>query len=415
MPSTAANGKVRTPPRDYFERLRAPDHPLTDAEKKIALAEIRRRYAALREKYRNEADQFRFITFLRIGDLEGIFEDRYGLHLPDDDAGWDELIVMANHLAHYGGATATIVGRIVEWAALHAPTIATDRVAALASKVAARPIKWSADKLAWRMRLTMEDRTRLGITTIGAFDVGKKDRPEWLAAHHRKRKADDRRAEGVPTRAEWRANSDTARKPWEAMGMSRRTWHRRGKPMPEAGHGASPAKPARGTGAADHKEIERAARPVPTRTASRAAGQGADQEAPANGSAANLDRQRGGDAVPVHEDECGREAANPRRQRAAGATQPSIDAAPSFMDGTGFECAEAREVRAQAATSAATGIRHQMIDLARAVRAMPRPAFLIGQRGHGAPARVGWAPAASGGLGGWIAPGWVPQRVAGRL
>jgi hypothetical protein len=206
----AANRKTRTAPRDYFDRLHAPDHPLTDAEIEIALAEIRHRYAAMREKYRSEADPFRFMTFMRVGDLESIFEDRYNLHLPDDDAGWDDLVVMANHLAHYGGATETVVGRVVEWAALHAPTISTDRVTALASKVAARPLKWSADKLAWRMRLTMEDRTRLGVTTIGAFDVGKKDRPEWLAAHHRKRKAADRRAEGVPTRAEWQANSDAA-------------------------------------------------------------------------------------------------------------------------------------------------------------------------------------------------------------
>ena len=394
MHPPAANRKTRTAPRDYFERLRAPDHPLTDAEIEIALAEIKNRYAALREKYRNEADQFRFITFMRVGDLERIFEDRYGLHLPDDDAGWDDLVVMANHLAHYGGTTETVVGRIVEWAALHAPTISTDRVAALASKVAARPIKWSADKLAWRMRLTMEDRTRLGITTIGAFDVGKKDRPEWLAAHHRKRKADDRRAEGVQTRAEWRANSDTAHEWWKAMGMSRRTWYRKGKPMPEAGHGTTPApEAARGTGLADHIVRQRPAEPVPTSGA--AAAQEAVQDAPAIESGATPAQQReGGKAAPVAE-----------------APQPPIEAVPSFLNEATVERAEASRFGSQRGAD-----RHPPAD-----DRLPagRSGIAGGRMAGPRPSRADWRPQpatwrdtgadrrATGGFG----PGWVPQRA----
>jgi hypothetical protein len=407
MHSAAGIGKVRTAPRDYFERLRAPDHPLTDDEKKIALAEIKSRYAALREKYRSEAAQFRFITFMRVGDLESIFEDRYGLHLPDDDAGRDDLVVMANHLAHYGGAPETVVGRVVEWAALHAPTISTDRVTALASKVAARPIKWSADKLAWRMRLTMEDRTRLGITTIGAFDVGKKDRPEWLAAHHRKRKADDRRSEGVPTRAEWLANSDTANEWWKAMGMSRRTWYRKGKPMSEAGHGTKPApEAARGTGLADHIERQRPAEAVPTRTASgAAAAQEAVQEEAAIESAATPGQQRaGGNTAP-----------------AAEAPQPPIEIVP-FLNWTVFEGTKAGRLgdeRGREQTPGST-LRQQMIAFQRAVRSSPGMGWLVparrgpigvlNLRGGGAPAPYRWPRAASGGAGGRM----EPKRLVGR-
>ena len=32
-------------------------------------------------------------------------------------------------------------------------------------------------------------------------------------------------------RAEWEANSAARQKPWEAMGMSRATWYRKGKPL----------------------------------------------------------------------------------------------------------------------------------------------------------------------------------------
>ena len=66
-----------------------------------------------------------------------------------------------------------------------APTFSADKVAERADLVAEKPIKFRADTLAWRLRLTMEERTRLKITSIGAIDVPKEDRPEWLREHHR--------------------------------------------------------------------------------------------------------------------------------------------------------------------------------------------------------------------------------------
>ena len=93
--------------------------------------------------------------------------------------GWDDFIIVAHHLAHLGGAPNKVVTRIVEWA-MWAPTFSADKVAERADLVAEKPIKFRADTLAWRLRLTMEERTRLKITSIGAFDVPKEDRPEWL-------------------------------------------------------------------------------------------------------------------------------------------------------------------------------------------------------------------------------------------
>ena len=46
----------------------------------------------------------------------------------------------------------------------------------------------------------------------------------------RLRKEKQRRAAGVVDRATWERNALSRRKPWEALGISRRTWYRRGRP-----------------------------------------------------------------------------------------------------------------------------------------------------------------------------------------
>jgi hypothetical protein len=48
----------------------------------------------------------------------------------------------------------------------------------------------------------------------------------------RERHTARRRAAGAVDRATYEANALSRQKPWEALGMSRRTWYRKGKPMP---------------------------------------------------------------------------------------------------------------------------------------------------------------------------------------
>ena len=68
---------------------------------------------------------------------------------------------------------------------------------------------------------------RLGLTRIGACDVGKRARTilrkrrARLALQHKRRKA------GVRPRTEYLAQSLSRVRPWEAEGISRRTWERR--------------------------------------------------------------------------------------------------------------------------------------------------------------------------------------------
>jgi hypothetical protein len=99
----------------------------------------------------------------------------------------------------------------------------------------------SADALAKFLGVTYACRQRLRITTIGAIDVGERTRKELRRRQNRRAHEQRRRANGVRPRAEYRATSRTAIKPWEAAGMSRRTWYR--KRAVSHGTGTQPAVP----------------------------------------------------------------------------------------------------------------------------------------------------------------------------
>jgi hypothetical protein len=103
-------------------------------------------------------------------------------------------------------------------------------IAAITTKVIAKPIRWRADKLGIRLRLTEAERTRLGITTIGSIEVTKAERAKRRRERDRLRRQSQLRAQGAKPRADYEANSISRTKPWERLGMSRRTWYRAGKP-----------------------------------------------------------------------------------------------------------------------------------------------------------------------------------------
>ncbi|MHC1947293.1 hypothetical protein IF803_23210 [Bradyrhizobium sp. UFLA06-06] len=138
-------------------------------------AEIKRRYAWQAEQRREKPDQARLITLIRLRELERIFQSRYGRFLPDDDAGMDDLTVAAHHVAFLRG---DVVTHILAWARSWAPWLPQDKAKQLAERVAAEPRKFTADALAWRLRLSMAERTALKVTTIGAFDLSKAEREE---------------------------------------------------------------------------------------------------------------------------------------------------------------------------------------------------------------------------------------------
>lgn len=189
--------------------------------KQAKLAEIDRRYK--RRKKRPPPP----LVGLRIRDLNRLLTARYGEVLPDDDAGRDDVEVIVHHLAQY--ATGHPARRINEWCRLRAPWLSIAELDALTIAAVTKPKRWRADKLAWRMRLTEQDRKALKITTIGAIDLGKAERTKRRRERERNRKMAKRRAKGMKSRAEYEKNSANRTKPWAAEGISRAAWYRRRK------------------------------------------------------------------------------------------------------------------------------------------------------------------------------------------
>jgi hypothetical protein len=118
------------------------------------------------------------IIAIRCAELDRLFSERYGRHLPDDDAGRDEALLMAHHLAHRPGDARH---RIAEWLGAAAPWMQEAELEKLLAAVVARPLRWRADKLAARVGLTEAERERLQIRTIGAIDLDKAERAKRRA------------------------------------------------------------------------------------------------------------------------------------------------------------------------------------------------------------------------------------------
>lgn len=191
--------------------------------------EIEVRYAWLRREQKLRRGSPKLIACVRLRDLEALYFDRYGGSLPDDEAGLDDVEIAANHIAHLAGNAEQ---RILAWARNWAPWLWRHEdvePVQFAKRIATNPRRFKAATLASRLRLTEEERSRLGITTIRPF--GWTD--EMMAAQRQKSKrvaaTTRRRAAGAIPREESAAQTQ----PWLAMGMSRAKWYRDGKPTSE--------------------------------------------------------------------------------------------------------------------------------------------------------------------------------------
>ena len=201
--------------------------------------EIAVRYAwnARQQKFRRGSP--RLIARVRMREIERLFAYRYGDRLPDDDAGLDDLELAAHHITHLDGNAEE---HILRWAWEWAPWLwyrDDIKPEEFAHRIAQNPRRYKADTLAWRLRLTKEERGILGITTIGAIDFNKQQRADLRKKKKRWQQAARRRAAGAKSHAD----SDAQKRPWETMGMSRSKWYSLGKPTP-----AKPVPAARPVG-----------------------------------------------------------------------------------------------------------------------------------------------------------------------
>lgn len=192
-----------------------------------AHAEIRMRYGCLARVAREERRAPLTITTLRTAELERIFRHRFGGRFPANNIGLAALVVMAEH--HVQRNRHEIV---VGWIKSRAPWTDDDYAEGIARKAAERTSRLTAGALGWRINLTMEERRRLRIRTIRAVGQTDATMAEDRKQGDRDRKESERRAMGCKTREQYEGESLSQTRTWERFGISRRTWERRGKPMP---------------------------------------------------------------------------------------------------------------------------------------------------------------------------------------
>jgi hypothetical protein len=189
---------------------------------------IKAKHREIAIRYRNGKKPLSMAA-LRCAQLNRLWADRYGVVLPDDDAGRADARIMAHHLAGVSGDQRS---RVTSWLTVWAPWMPEDELAALIEAVLTKPLRWRADKLAARLNLREADRARLGITTIGAVDMTKAEREAARKVRKRQAMRKRRLAAGAKSRTEYLATSVERTKPWEADGISRRTWYRRQQQQP---------------------------------------------------------------------------------------------------------------------------------------------------------------------------------------
>ncbi|ARO30099.1 hypothetical protein NXC14_CH02162 [Rhizobium sp. NXC14] len=172
----------------------------------------------------------------RTREIEKLIRHRHGEIVPeaDDALIYAEVIAGLAFVEFKEGFVEVVLG----WAARWLPWAGKAAIEEIIyERTRVRFAALTADALGHALHLSYAERSALDIRTIGAFDVPKAKRAklqkEKRRQRERSRKEEQRRAAGAVSRAEYLGNSLSAARPWEAFGISRRTWERRGKPMPE--------------------------------------------------------------------------------------------------------------------------------------------------------------------------------------
>jgi hypothetical protein len=168
---------------------------------------------------------------VRLRELERLFSWRYGACLPNDPAGREAVKSSAHHIAHMSGDAAR---HIAAWTSLWAPWMDEDKVSELIAVVLRRPLKFKADTLGRKLRLSNAERYELKIRTIGAFDVSKEQRMAYRKLRRAMYDRTRRQEKGAMSRHEYLVSSLSRLRPWKKLGMSRANWYRKGKPWPTA-------------------------------------------------------------------------------------------------------------------------------------------------------------------------------------
>ena len=166
------------------------------------------------------------IRRIRLGDIQRFLRHRYGYTLPPDDAGREDLYELLLPISLGQGDWRKMKNVIEIWA----PWMDAGEALEFIDRVNRTPDymrKPNARILGEKLRLLNQEREALGIRTILPIDMTEEQLQEQRKAKKRVRDERRRRKAGRKTRETYLANSLTRLKPWEAEGISRRTWFRK--------------------------------------------------------------------------------------------------------------------------------------------------------------------------------------------
>jgi hypothetical protein len=154
--------------------------------------EIKRRY----ERQAKVGKRSHGMAAIRIAELTRWMHDVHGAGTELEPSDHTETIIRI--FTHHFMCLPHGPRRASAWFETYCPWLDVRDREYLISEASHCPLKWSADKLGWKLRLTDEQRSRLKIKTIGALGINrdqraiqrKAKRAELMRALRAKRKAD---------------------------------------------------------------------------------------------------------------------------------------------------------------------------------------------------------------------------------
>jgi hypothetical protein len=172
------------------------------------------------------ADKWGAVHRVRLGQVGRLLLHRYGPVLPDDDAGAEDLRILL-HVKAVCYAPPRRYQALLNEIELKAPWLTGRKARQTAAEIASNPMKLKADTLGSMLNHDWMTRERLRLWQIGAVDAP----ADYLKQRRRQRDAErkwrKRRSEGQVDRDEYLTTHSTNRaKPWQTMGISRRTYYR---------------------------------------------------------------------------------------------------------------------------------------------------------------------------------------------
>ena len=182
----------------------------------------------------SKPDKWEAVRCFRHGDFIKLFRHRWGPVLPDDDAGRGDLWLVVCNASLARKEPQKKMRHLIE---VLAPWMTAEECEEYVKHV------WGLDfyqrlmtgrEIGESLRLTNAEREALKIRQFKPIDMTDEELAEQRKAKSRERRKRVRETSGRPSRETYLAKFESHQRPWEALGIHRRTWERRRAALSDA-------------------------------------------------------------------------------------------------------------------------------------------------------------------------------------